>query len=994
MSKREVPFYTQAAILDRFAHLADPSAHPDALEVVLKALKENEELRRYFFQSGPSAAWAPILWERGFFDDPPSPEETETGRRFHRWDVQEYLIDVAVEVPELVVKFTLSIEGAGRYISRAIQALSHIPGEQAKSTVPQILEWLGEPRVARVIAGEICELAQQLIEGGFADAGFTVIDALLEPVPSEDVEVVSGTRWGAEAKSRFSRNDYEVKELLEEDLPSLAEQYSEQVISILQQNLCSALTLEAESKDYPNFEKESWWRTAIEDTDQDANIDYKGQLLRALRDCLEAWVAKEPSDAAPLIAEYLSNERSILRRLGIHILHTFPTDYPTMVRNELQRKENLDDTSLHHEVFLLLQRGFPVLDTADQEALVTAICNGPPSERRNAFAEWAEEKEVDRDQYVRAQVSYWIRDRLLMLRNHLSGKAAEKLRALEAKFGPPEFPPEFTSWSSGIYWVRDVPPKPEQQIGEMSPERLTEYLQEWRPDSQQLYGSERVSYKGLANEVAKVILATPHRYIEHLPGIVLLRPEFPHAMLSRAREEEPTTREEWKFVIRLGEVLLEDESARTDMSRAYEVTWVDARRSLVHVIQVGLTQMEHRIPTDLLSKVRDMLFVLINDPDPDPKTDRPPEGWFGHADPATVAINAVRSSALLGLIEYAKLRAETLQGVSEEAEVEGPGPSRLEPSVRETLTQKLDRREDPSWAVHSVYGHYLSLLFWLDREWVETHIDQILPDGETGDELRWFVAAWDSYVIFNNFWHPIFDLLRPKYKRAIRYLGQGRTTQTHLNPTRRLASHAVGQYLQTESSLDSPAETSPLIFLFFEHAQPQDRADVPWILWKIMEANPDELEELWPKARVVWQRRAEQASAAGHPTDFDSEMQRFAHLLQVAPEYETIASLWPLLEAMLPHVTRSKTGGAGWRIVEEYLATEVDRDPARVIQFYRLMHDQAVRAPWHYGREEPREIIKKAAAKKESRDEALALIDLLARRGIHQFKGVYARYAG
>lgn len=35
-----------------------------------------------------------------------------------------------------------------------------------------------------------------------------------------------------------------------------------------------------------------------------------------------------------------------------------------------------------------------------------------------------------------------------------------------------------------------------------------------------------------------------------------------------------------------------------------------------------------------------------------PESDRPAEGWFGHKDPATVAINHVRSDALIALINY------------------------------------------------------------------------------------------------------------------------------------------------------------------------------------------------------------------------------------------------------------------------------------------------------------------------------------------------------
>jgi len=101
----------------------------------------------------------------------------------------------------------------------------------------------------------------------------------------------------------------------------------------------------------------------------------------------------------------------------------------------------------------------------------------------------------------------------------------------------------------------------------------------------------------------------------------------------------------------------------------------------------------------------------------------------------------------------------------------------------------------------------------------------------------------------------------------------------------------------------------------------------------------------------------------------------------------------PLLEDLLPHIARD-TRGMGWRSVEEYLAREVDGDPVKSIQFYYLMHSQVGKPPFLYSGDNARKIIETTAAHKESRRKALSLIDLLGRQGIHQYKNIYARYAG
>ena len=504
----------------------------------------------------------------------------------------------------------------------------------------------------------------------------------------------------------------------------------------------------------------------------------------------------------------------------------------------------------------------------------------------------------------------------------------------------------------------------------MSPEELVTYVHGWHPDPQQSLGPEQITYRGLANAVANVILAAPQKYEDQVAPVVLFRPEFAHALLDRAREGKPSTSEEWEFAIGVCETLLEDQDVGHDMTHPLDVSWTHVRLEIVLLIQLGLNNEQCRIPTHLLPRVRDILLVLLDDADPD----------------------NVRPSALLALIEYARLWAQIVEETAQGAQSEESSAARLEPVVRDALTRKLDRREDPSWAVHSAYGRYLPLLYWLDQEWLETHIDVILPEGEDEDSVRYYMAAWESYVAFNCFYTAIVEFLRPEYEKAIHYLGRGWVTKTHADPERDMAIHVVWEYLLSEYDLNLPAGQQNLIKLFLQEVSPHARGHVPWWFWRVLEDNRADVETYWPRVRAVWEWRAKEASAANHSTDFADEMEWFAHLLPVARERETIASLWPLLEALLPYIPRSNIG-IGWRAVEKYLAAEVNRDPVRAIKFYCLLHEQSPRRPeWYHAGEEATRIIEKAADCKSARQEVLTLIDLLARRwDIHQFRYVYDR---
>jgi len=295
--------------------------------------------------------------------------------------------------------------------------------------------------------------------------------------------------------------------------------------------------------------------------------------------------------------------------------------------------------------------------------------------------------------------------------------------------------------------------------------------------------------------------------------------------------------------------------------------------------------------------------------------------------------------------------------------------------------------------VHSVYGQYLLALYWLEREWVESNINQIFPEGDNEETIWFFAVAWDSFVAFNPYPVDMIKLLHPRYRRAIHNLSRGYATRVLFGSARYLASHLVWEYLLSGYDLRTPAGQDSLIASYFQQTRPEARGSAAWACWRACAEHPSEFGEYWPKVRALWEWRVQEASAANHSTDFDDEMRHFAQLLLVVPKTETIATLWPLMEALLAHISRYERHDLGWEAIEKYLSQEVERDPVRVIQFYGLMHKQMASPSWFYRNDRARKIFEAAAAHKDSRSDALALIDLLARKGDHQYRDIYEHYA-
>ena len=125
-------------------------------------------------------------------------------------------------------------------------------------------------------------------------------------------------------------------------------------------------------------------------------------------------------------------------------------------------------------------------------------------------------------------------------------------------------------------------------------------------------------------------------------------------------------------------------------------------------------------------------------------------------------------------------------------------------------------------------------------------------------------------------------------------------------------------------------------------------------------------------------------------------MREFGNIPPFAPGQENIMTLWPLLEGLLPHITRGDNFRYGWLSIEKFLLKEINTNPARAIQFYKMMYDQITQRPkWIYHSDEAKELIGKAisCSDRETKQITLNLIDNFLRWGDNTFKDMYLENA-
>jgi hypothetical protein len=106
----------------------------------------------------------------------------------------------------------------------------------------------------------------------------------------------------------------------------------------------------------------------------------------------------------------------------------------------------------------------------------------------------------------------------------------------------------------------------------------------------------------------------------------------------------------------------------------------------------------------------------------------------------------------------------------------------------------LDRGNDPSPAIRTVYGEFFPWLVLLDENWARAARSRIFTTAHGERELRY--AAWGAYVLSFPPYDKVVDILREEYLAAISSLGEPWPVSIlrDADPDRRLAEHLVLVY--------------------------------------------------------------------------------------------------------------------------------------------------------------------------------------------------------
>jgi hypothetical protein len=299
------------------------------------------------------------------------------------------------------------------------------------------------------------------------------------------------------------------------------------------------------------------------------------------------------------------------------------------------------------------------------------------------------------------------------------------------------------------------------------------------------------------------------------------------------------------------------------------------------------------------------------------------------------------------------------------------------PEVPAILDHHLDPVNDPSLATRAVYGQWLPWLITLDSKWVEQSLIKIFPTEENLRALR--DAAWNTYIIYNEPYNNIFQVLHDEYRHAINRIGEEplQASREPEKPDDRLADHLMIFYGRGILNLDEDG----LIAQFYTKAYDKLCAHALWFVGQTLgaEVPPDVLERF----QALWQRRLDATNNATSPASHTAEMTAFGWLFSSRKFDET----WAITQL------QNAIEISGWaepdHQVIEYLATLAPAYPALAVGCLSIMVE-GDKEGWgiRYWSTQARTILAIALSHPnvEIQQSAEALIHQLGARGYFEFR--------
>ena len=971
-SSDKLTFYDKASLLDEIVTWPDVEPYVSNLSSILDAIR-TEPLSRYFFNqlaTSKNPSWLAILRAEGFYNSPPPAFKTEDGLYHFYWPALSYLDAIASELPSEIVEIAKNIQlENGNAVSFLVGSFAKISADFAPQILPIIVRWLN---LGLPVNEELIALIQHWAKSEQWESVLTLSDIILTPEEEPAPEALRQNPYFSPRAKFREFNYYLIEQFLKLNLPEYLENHGSEFLSILEQKIIQALSIEYQLE---QERQSSYWRTSIESSSQILEDRCKDLLLDAALKAVQILLSQKHPNAIPTIDRYLVHPYSIFGRLAIHIIRGNQSLWPRYLDDLYSDSKYWEDLSYYHEYWLLTQQTFLALAPEKQKAYLDRIVANISRSK----------DEAEKDLLTRER--RWVYRRLWAIKDDLPGTDIFPIfEELRKEFGDPK-PPEkfaFLAYGSEIRFG-DISTKSSDELIQLSPD---EVLMELKKPYQSRYVSfDDPTREGLATELGRAIKDNPVQFVSIAPQLVdeQIHPLYvAHAIRGFRDAWKEKKAFDWEPVLSLchkvsqtREELSPDGSPIDLRPNYWGETYSNARAAVVELVEIAVANDDNAIPHKYLIDVRTILLRSVDDYNPSPEYEadwgtRESQGYLN------LSLNVVRGKALIALIHYALHLARIVDKDEAARDLLPPG-ARIEPEVRQKLTEKLDKNLDPSKAVHINFGLYLPNLNYLDSEWVMTHLGDIFPLAP--EKIEYWYAAWEGYMSRNDFYGALYPNLGKYYDYAVELLEKGDKLKPGFkDSTPILAAHFAMLYGHGEESLDGE---DSLIARFLNAASD---AQIAWFVQMLSPGRAGEqltaTSDGWQRRRTFWCQRYDHIRASEQLEDHLHELS--AYLWWVPHIPEPLAPFYEMIET-------SALVAENFLLVKlvEHLTEQISANLRFVVTLYEKLYQKQGHAYyWVADRKDVPVILETAICSDDpiAKESAVRIINLYGERGNESYR--------
>lgn len=855
-------------------------------ERIFQLIRNDESQENHFFEVLASTSnplpWLKPLMERGYFapDKNPPPEEVPNQKgsfTIPRWNVLGYLENVAKQnarnpTDEITTPLVSVIDSIINYKNEAgervdnsttdwvtVKIIFTLPVERITGAHIEFVRTALRSRWSAVslVGSELGTTAfGHLINHNAKELLLKLLDVVLD-YKKNDSRILE--------KYSSIIDEYWLNDILEKHKVGIAKLCAVQAAEVALTKMHSILSDDAEQFHAAMI-------TTIEDHPQmHFPNHYQCRLVRFVRDM---YALTAPQQLGETMVSLIQREHPIFKRIAIHTINVHYDELNSLFWN--WNGNPLEEIWLKHELYELL-KARSISFTKEQLAKVLNWV-----ETKKYYTPDEIKEEPERDKYTAYYKEEWL-SAIVGTKDKDILSAYEKYEALEPV--QPDHPGfDFwmeTRWGGNVYLID------KNELLKKSNSELAQYLKDFKGTGKW----KEPNSEDLSEAFRDCVTNYPERYSTDLDPFLSVDRMYQYALIRGLQEAWHANKDfAWgdilQFILKI--ITPEDfwnETIEPEKRYDYRVQIVS---QIADLIEEGTKDDRHAFDSSLLPTAEEILLILGRET----KFQIEEDNGFMY-----LALNSPRGQILSSMVIYS-LRYSRLLGKATE---------RWAKPIKQYFDDLLSDPNQPPIEFYVTLGRYLPNLYYLDKEWVVSKVNQIFA---TTDDKAW-EAAFTGYLYSTNaVYSDLYILLRQNghYDKGLKI----DFADSHC--VQRIVGHICVGYLEEWEKLE---DKKSLMTQLIDSGNIGKLSEIIGFFWMLRDNMTDKIKS---KIKPLWKSLIDALSKKEHDLEYQkaiSEISRWLSLvdsideqilewLKLSAKYiETNLNSPFLIEYLLPHTAKT-----------------------------------------------------------------------------------------